>query len=81
MGEEEEGQHAEGFPPVSVNLVAAYAAGGKGDEALTAFPAEDVRGDCEVGSPPMLSLSRAALNDSHQVLAVDGEMRQWCCLR
>lgn len=33
-----------GFPAVSVNLAAAYAAAGKGDEALKAFPVEEVKG-------------------------------------
>lgn len=42
-GEEEKGDGDRGFPPVSVNLAAAYAAAGNGDAALERFPAEDVR--------------------------------------
>lgn len=40
---EEKGDGDRGFPSVSVNLAAAYAAAGNGDAALERFPAEDVR--------------------------------------
>lgn len=42
--EQEAGGGAGGFSPVSVNLAAAYAAAGRGDEALEAIPVEDVSG-------------------------------------
>lgn len=49
--EEEEGRAAGGFPPVSVNLAAAYAAAGSGERALEAFPVEDVSGSVPTVAP------------------------------
>ena len=41
--DEKRGDADRGFPAVSVNLAAAYAAAGKAVEALKRFPVEDVR--------------------------------------